>query len=362
LLESLEKIRSISPGFTTTSVVTTGVSLVASGYDVPRARIFQDELVDRVSALPGVESAAYARVTPLGYATYSTTPIAVDGYQPLPDEQPDVEYNQVGPGYLATLGIPLLSGREFARSDDENAPLVAIVNRTMANRYWGGQDPIGHRLQVKGRWARVVGVVADSKYESVRETPRPFFYVPLWQDFDREPDLNIRTSQPLSSVRAALVREVHALDPNLALYEMITLHEQVNRSTSPQLVAVTLVSILGGLALLLAGVGLYGVMSYAVAQSTRELGLRMALGAGAWNLLRLVISRGLRLTAGGVLFGVVAALALTRLLGSLLYKVSPHDPWVFGSALAVMTVTAISACLLPAWRAARTDPARVLRD
>jgi ABC-type antimicrobial peptide transport system permease subunit len=151
------------------------------------------------------------------------------------------------------------------------------------------------------------------------------------------------------------------LDGNLALYEMITLREQVNRSTSPQLVAVTLVSILGGLALLLAGVGLYGVMSYAVAQSTRELGLRMALGAGAANLLRLVISRGLRLTAGGVLFGAIAALALTKLLGKLLYNVSPHDPWVFGSALAVMALTALSACLLPAWRAARTDPARVLR-
>lgn len=161
---------------------------------------------------------------------------------------------------------------------------------------------------------------------------------------------------------AALIREVHALDQNLALSEMITLQEQVNRSTSPQLVAVTLVSLLGGLALLLAAVGLYGVMSYAVAQSTRELGMRMALGASAAHLLRLVISRGLRLTAAGVLFGIVAALALTRLLGRLLFNVSPHDPAVFGSALAVMTITAISACLLPAWRAARTDPARVLRD
>ena len=143
---------------------------------------------------------------------------------------------------------------------------------------------------------------------------------------------------------------------------MITLQEQVNRSTSSQLVAVTLVSILGGLALLLAGVGLYGVMSYAVAQSTRELGLLMALGASGANLLRLVISRGLRLTAGGILFGTVAALALTRLLSQLLYKVSPHDPLVFGSALAVMAITAISACLLPAWRASRTDPARILRN
>jgi predicted permease len=362
LLKSLEKIRSIDPGFTTTRVVTTGVPLVAAGYDVPRAKLLQDELIDRLSALPGVESAVFARVTPLGYVTFSSAPIAVDGYKPSRDEEPEVEYNQVGPGYLATLGIPLVSGREFARTDDENAPLVAIVNRTMVTRYWGGQDPIGRRLQVKDRWARVVGVVADSKYESVRETPRPFFYVPLRQDFAREPELHIRTTQSLASTRAAVIREVHALDPNLALYEMITLQEQVNRSTSPQLVAVKLISILGALALLLAGVGLYGVMSYAVAQSRRELGLRMALGAQSTNLLQLVISRGLRLIVGGVLFGAVAGLALTRLLGDLLYKVSPHDPAVFASAFVVMIAIGVTACLLPAWRASRTDPARVLRD
>jgi macrolide transport system ATP-binding/permease protein len=362
LLQSLEKIRTASPGFSTTRVVTTGVSLVAAGYGVPQARIFQDELIDRLSALPGIESAAFAGITPLGYKTYSSTPIAVDGYEPAPREQPAIEYNQVGPGYFATLGVPLLSGREFARTDDEAAPLVAIVNRTMMMRYWRGQDPVGRRLRIKGGWARVVGVAADSKYESMRETPMPFFYVPLRQDFIRGPALNIRTTLPLRNVLATLVREVHALDENLALSEMITLQEQVNRSTSPQLVAVTLVSTLGGLALLLASVGLYGVMSYTVAQSRRELGLRMALGADAANLLRLVISRGLRLTAAGVLLGVIVALALTRLLGNLLYNVSPHDPVVFASALAVMTVTAIGACLSPAWRAARTDPARVLRD
>jgi predicted permease len=273
-----------------------------------------------------------------------------------------VEYNQVGPGYFTTLGIPLVSGREFERSDNESAPLVAIVNRAMVMRYWAGEDPVGRRLQVKGGWARVVGVAADSKYESMREATKPFFYVPLRQEFVRGAALNIRTSQPVASIRAALVREVQALDENLALSEMITLQEQVNRSTSPQLVAVTLVSILGGLALLLAGIGLYGVISYAVAQSRRELGLRMALGAGGANLIRLVISRGLRLTGAGVIFGMVAALILTRLLGPLLYGVNPHDPLIFGLALLVMTTTALAACLFPAWRASRTDPARVLRD
>lgn len=362
LLESLHQIRNTSPGFSTTRVAVTGVSLVAAGYDAPRAKAFQDELIRRLSGLPGIESAAFAAVTPLGYIGYSSSPIAVDGYQPSPDEQPEVEYNQVGPGYLATLGIPLLSGREFARSDDENAPLVAIVNRTMMMRYWDGRDPVGDRIQVKGRWARVVGVAADSKYESMAETPKPFFYVPLRQDFVIEPDLNIRTTQSLQSTLATVLREVHALDPNLPLYEMITLQEQVNRATSSSLVAVTLVSTLGGLALLLAAVGLYGVMSYSVAQSTRELGLRMALGADARNLLRLVISRGLRLTTGGVILGGIAALVLTRLLGQLLYNVSPRDPLVFGAALVTMTVITISACLLPAWRASRTDPARALRD
>lgn len=362
LLESLEKIRTAAPGFSTTSVVTTSVPLAAAGYGVPEAKNFQDELVDRLAALPGVESAAFARLAPLGYGTYSSTPIAVDGYQPSLEEQPSIDYNQVGPAYFTTMGIPLLSGREFTRVDNETAPLVAIVNQTMMMRYWGGHDPVGRRLQIKGRWAQVVGIVADSKYESMRESVKPFFYVPLQQDFATASVLHIRTTQSLQGIRAAVVREVHGLDENLALNEMITLQEQVNRSTSPQLVAVTLVSTLGGLALLLAGVGLYGVISCSVAQSRRELGLRMALGADASTLLRLVISRGLRLTAGGVLFGAVIGLALTRLLGKLLYNVSPHDPWIFGSALVVMTITTISACLLPGLRAARTDPARVLRE
>jgi predicted permease len=362
LLQSLQKIRTTSPGFSTTNVVETGVSLVSAGYDVPHAKTFQEELIARVKALPGVESAAFARQTPLGYGTYSSSPIAVDGYQPPPEEQPAIDYNQVSPDYFATLGIPLLSGREFTRADDENAQLVAIVNQTMAARYWRDQNPIDRRLQVKGRWVRVIGVAADTKYESMRESAKPFFYVPLLQDFVRGPELYIRTAQPLQSISAALLREVHALDANLALYEMITLQEQVDRSTSPQLVAVTLVSILGGLALLLAAVGLYGVMSYAVAQSIRELGLRMALGAGIASVFGRVISRGLRLTAVGVLCGATAGLAVTRLFGKLLYNVSPNDPLAFVSAVAVMTITSVAACLLPAWRATRTDPARVLRD
>ncbi|HKV63508.1 MAG TPA: ABC transporter permease [Candidatus Acidoferrum sp.] len=362
LLQSLQKIRNTSPGFSTRNVLDTGVNLVSAGYDAPHAQSFQDELLQRVKALPGVELAAFARMTPLSYGSYSSTTIAVDGYQPPPEEQPIVEYNEVGPEYFPTMGISLVSGREFTRADDEKTALVVIVNETMAAKYWSGKNPIGERVQVKGRWMQVVGVAKDSKYESVQETPKPFFYVPLRQNFSRGAGLFIRTPLSPETMATALARAVRTLDGNLALYEVITLQEQVDRSTSPQQVAVTLVGVLGGLALLLAAIGLYGVMSYAVSQSTRELGLRMALGAGASNLLRLVLSRGLALTAGGVALGMAVALALTRLLGNLLYNVSPRDPLTFGSALVVMTMAALAACFLPAWRATRTDPSRALRE
>jgi macrolide transport system ATP-binding/permease protein len=362
LLQSLQQVRTASPGFSTHDVLFTAVDLVSAGYDPQRAKGFQDELIDRVQALPGVEAATFARVTPLGYGTYSSTPIVVDGYQPPPDEQPTAEYNEVGPAYLVTMGIPLVSGREFTRSDNETAALVAVVNETMAAQFWPRGNPVGQRVQVKGRWMQIVGVAKDSKYQSLRETPKPFFYVPRRQNFSVGAGLYIRTPLSPQTIAAELGREVRALDPNLAPYEVITLQEQVDRSTSAQLVAVTLVGVLGALALLLAAIGLYGVMSYAVSQSTRELGLRMALGAGVSNVLRLVLSRGLALTASGVALGAGVALALTRLLGNLLYKVSPRDPLAFGSAFVVMVLASLAACFLPAWRATRTDPARALRD
>lgn len=362
LVQSLQKIRTTNPGFSTDRVLTTAVDLVSAGYDVPRAKTFQDELLDRVVALPGVESAAFARVTPLGYGAYSSSPIAVDGYNVPPEEEPVVEYNEVGPAYFATMGIPVVSGREFNRSDDESGALVAVVNETMVTQFWRGKNPLGQRVQVKGRWMTIVGVAKDSKYQSMRDQSKPFFYVPRRQNFAIGASLNIRTPLNPRTIGDELAREVQSLDGNLALYEVITLQEQVDRSTSPQKVAVTLLAVLGGLALSLAAIGLYGVMSYAVSQSTRELGLRMALGARASDLLRLVMVQGLALTAAGVLLGLAAALLLTRLLGTYLYRVSPHDPRAFVVALAVMLATAIAASCLPAWRATRIDPMRALRQ
>jgi predicted permease len=362
VLRSIREMRTASPGFATRDVLITGIDLLSAGYDTGRAKDFDDELIDRIQGIGGVRSAAFARIRPFSYLPYSSAPIAVDGYQPAPDEQPTAEYNEVGPAYFATMGIALGSGREFTRADDETAALVAVVNQTLAARFWRGQDPIGRRLQVKGRWLRVVGVARDAKYESFLEAPKPFFYVPLRQSYSPRKALQIRTAQPPSTLAAALAREIHALDPALAPLEVVPMWELVNRSTASQRISVTLLSIFGGLALLLAAVGLYGVMSYAVSQRRRELGLRLALGASAADLMRLLMANGLALTAGGVALGVVAALGLTRLLGYILYQVSPRDPLAFGLAFAVMTIASLAACFIPAWRAPRIDPVQALRE
>jgi predicted permease len=362
LIRSVQEIRTASPGFATQDVLTTGLDLFSAGYDPQRAKEFQDRLIDRVRALGGVESAAWARVRPFSDIPYSSAPIVVDGYRAARDEQPAVDANEVGPDYFATLRIPLVSGREFTPDDRETSPLVAVVNEAMAAKYWKSGDPVGKRVQVNGRWMQVVGVAKQAKYGSFLETPKPFLYVPLRQNFSVRAVLHIRTAQAPGTIATALAREIHALDASLAPQEVITLREHVDRSTAPQRIAVTLLSLFGGLALLLAAVGLYGVMSYVVSQRRRELGLRLALGASAADLLRLVMSYGLVLTAGGVILGAAVALATTPLLGYILYQVSPRDPLAFGSAFLVMAIASLAACLVPAWRAPRIDPVRALRD
>ena len=361
LMRSVWAIQNTSPGFATGNLLTSSIDFVSAGYDVPRTLNFEDDLVDRFRGISGVQSVAFSRVRPFTYIGYSSAPIAVEGYQTPPGEQPTVDYNEVSPGYLSTLGIPLVSGREFTRADNGTSLPVVVVNEPMAAQYWRGQDPVGRRLQVNGRWLQVVGVAKLSKYASLVEPAKPFFYVPMRQS-RRGETLFVRTTLAPETVTKLLVREVHALDSNLAPGEAITMREQVDRMSWTQRAAMTLLTIFGGLALLLAAVGLYGVMSYTVSQSTRELGLRMALGARASDLLRLVMSHGVVLTLAGALLGAAAALSLTRLLGDLLFKTSPRDPLAFAAAFLIMAVASLAACFLPAWKATRTDPVRALRD
>ncbi len=355
VVRSLTLMRAASPGFSTREVSTTGIDLVAAGYDPPRARVFQDELLARLASVAGVESAAFARVVPFSVRGYSTAPIAVDGFDAPPDEPPMVDYDEIGPGYLSTMGIPLVEGREFTRRDDETSEPVGIVNEAMAAHFWRGQDPVNRRLVVKGRSLRVVGVARTAKYESLLEPTRRFFYVPLRQTVIGQ-GLVVRTRLRPETLAATLARETRALDPNVAPSEVITLREQVARTTSSQSMAVTLLMVFGGLGLLLSTIGLYGVMASAVSQSVREFAVRQALGASPSDLVRLVMARGLALAAAGLAVGAGAAFELTRLLGHLLYGVGPRDPVSFGTALVVMAAATTAACVMPAWRAARLDP------
>ena len=363
LIESVRNIRAADPGFSTENLLTTSIDFASTKYDLPRAKAFQDALVDRLEAINGVESASFSDSQPFSYAPFPTAGTAVEGYEPGKDEQLRIEYNSVSPEYLKTIGIPLMRGREFTRADNETSPAVAVVNEKMVSQYWRGRDPIGKRFQMDGKRVEVVGIARQAEYDALGEPPKPFFYVPLRQNPAVEASLNIRTSRAPAAIESQVVHEIRALDANLAPGEIITMRTQVNRiALASQQFGVTLLGIFGVLAVLLAAVGLYGVMSYAVNQKARELGMRMALGATTAQVLRLVLSRGFTLVSVGVLIGAGVTLELTRLIASLLFKVSPRDPVAFGSAVLVMSVTALVALWLPAQRAARIDPARAVRE
>jgi predicted permease len=362
VITSLQRTRATSPGFVEDGVITTNVNLFSQGYDTARSKVFSSALLNRIQAIGGVQSAALAG-TPMfePAAPFGSSVIATDVYQPARDEQPTANLNEVSPDYFATLGIPILRGRSFTRADDDTTAPVAIVNETMAATFWPNADPVGKRLQAYGRWMQVVGVAKDIKYQSLPDPPRPLFYVPFRQRAKTWFAIHVRTRAGPVVIRPELVRELHALDPNVDPYEVLTMREEVERSMSGQRIVVAVLSVFASLALGLAAIGLYGVMSYVVSQSTRELGLRMALGAMPRDVAGLVLSRGLVLTTLGVVIGGAIAFGTTRLLGDLLFKVSPRDPVVFGAALGLMLLASVLACFLPAWRAARTDLVSSLR-
>src|SRR5256884_776420 len=291
LLQSLQRMQNTSPGFST-DVIVSGADLFSAGYNLERAKAFHTQLLDRVREIPGVESATLARLVPFSYGVFSSAPLEIDGYQPAPDEQLNISYNEVAEDYFKTLRIPIVAGREFQRTDDENAVPVAIINETMAGKYWPGKDPIGQRLKLKDRWLHIAGHASNVNYENKMELPRAFFYVPTRQNFFVSNSLLISSRETPAAISGALAREVKALDATLAPTAPFRVQEQVDRKGYTQRLAATLIAIFGAMALFLASIGLYAVMSYSVSQTTRELGMRMALGANARDILRLVLSRG----------------------------------------------------------------------
>jgi len=290
--------------------------------------------------------------------------VIIEGHQAQPGEDTEIDLNIVALNYFETMGITLMRGRGFSAQDNESAPLVAIINEAMARRYWPDQDPIARKFRIsgpKGPFIEIAGVVKTGIYRSIGEEPIPYIYLPSAQNQAGGFTIIVKTAGNPLALAAALRAEVHGLDGNLPVFDVKTMNGHIGEAISQERMIATLLGIFGSLALILAAVGIYGVMSYSVTQRRREIGVRMALGAESGDILKLIVGRGLVLTLSGVGIGLAGALALTRLATGLLFGVSATDPPTFLAISALLTAVALTASFLPARRATKVDPMVALR-
>jgi predicted permease len=333
-----------------------------SGYDEGRGREFYRRLVERTRNLPGVQSTTLARRLPLTLGGIAFANVTIDGYAPVPEEDMRLNYETVGAHYFQTMRIPLVRGRDFDERDNERAQRVVVINETMAHRYWPKGNALGQRLKLTNDWLEVVGVAKDVKNRSLSEAPQPFLYLPLFQDYRSNMIVVARTATNPEQAFHAVQAEVAALDPEMPIFDVKTFEEHIGVSLFLQRMAATLLSIFGLLALSLAALGLYGVMAYAVNQRTRELGIRISIGAARGDVLKLILGQAVALAAIGITGGLVTALAATRFAANLLYGISPADPVTFSSIAALLLLVAVVAGYFPARRATRIDPMIALRS
>ena len=363
-LRSLLSAGSVDPGFRINNRLVITLDLDILGYSETSGRAFYNQLIDNLGALPGVQSASVANHLPLGFANMATA-VTIDGYQPPPGEPGiSVGFVGVGPGYYRTMGIPLLHGREFTRQDNDAAQGVAIINEAMARRYWPGQDPVGKQISLaygKRQRLEIVGVVATGKYRSLQEEDQPYMFRPFSQVYEAQAALVVQTAGDPRPMVATVERAIHALDANLPVLDAETLAQYMSIPLFVPRFTGTLLGVFGLLALLLAAVGLSGVVAYYVGLRTREIGVHLALGAERRDVLKLVVKQGMRLSLVGVGIGLVAALAVSRVLSGLLFGVRSTDPVTYLAAAVVLVATTLLACYLPARRATRVDPVVALR-
>ena len=361
-VKSLQRLQTIDPGFESSKVMTASVDVALNGYDESRGQAFFAQLSERVARLPGAESVSLARnVAFSGF--FMIRSATIEGYQPQPDERLAFNLEVISANYFQTLSTPLIHGREFTAQDGKGAPLVVIVNEATARQYWPGQEAVGKRLKYGNvnQFAEVVGVVRNIRDKSLIADPRPAIYVPLQQYYMPDITLHVRTASESQTMLAALRREIQTLDATMPVYNLMTLAEQKDGTLYTERLAAALLTVFGVVAMVLAAIGLYGVLSYAVTERTRELGIRTALGARRRDLVRLVAGQGLTLTLIGSVIGVGAALALTRLIENLLFGVSPTDPLTFVMIPLLLAAVTLVACWVPARRATRVDPLVALR-
>jgi predicted permease len=363
-VRSLRRALNLNLGFNPERVATVSVNLGLQRYDETRADAFFGRLSERIAASPGVQSACWAAVVPLGGERW-TESIQIEGYQPQPGERMSVDTNFVTPDYFRTLEIPLLQGHDFSDRDRAGAPNVAIINQAMARKYWPGRDPIGKQF-IKGKAdVTIIGVAQDAKFQNLRELPQPQLFLPLAQ---RMSDVGlgtvnflVRTAGDPTSVFPSVAREARQIDDTLPLFNVKPLGENISDLLTAQRLGSALLGLFSMLALTLSVVGIYGVVAYSVSQRTREIGIRLALGAQRRDILRLVLGQGSIPILLGIILGTAAAAAAARMMAGFLYGVAATDPAAFAGSTLLLSVAALLASYVPARWATKVDPMVALR-
>ena len=362
-LASFRHVSSIRPGFDPDHVAIAQLDLSAGNYDASEAASFYQRYTAQLQRQPRISAVAYSDYAPLSVSSGSWEDLQVQGFVPAPGENMKIYRSLVSPGYFNLLKIPLLTGRDFTALDNASAPPVMIVNQEFVRRFVPGGIAVGRKVQGWGKWFTIVGVVQDTKIYRLTETPTPYFYVPMTQIYRPEMGLVffVRTSGSVDSAISSLRREAQAADPVVPVFDAMSLDDFIEASLSPQKIASSLLSVLGTVSLLLAAIGLYGVMAYSVAQRTNEIGIRMALGAQRMNVARLIVRQGMIYALTGLAAGAIAAAALARLASSALVGISPLAPAIYAMTGTITILLAFASIALPAWRAVSVDPLTALR-
>jgi predicted permease len=364
-LRSFIAAQSLSPGFEAHGVVTASMDMFQSGYTGERLRDFRNRTIETMTTLPGVTSAAFGSRLPLGMGGNNSMGVSIDGYTPRDNEEIVIAYSTVGPRYFETLSIPIREGREYAITDTADSANVMVINEAMARRYWPNGNALGGRIRTGGTTvAEVVGIVADSKYGSINERPFPQMFLPMGRYNVSTLRLFVKTSGPAEPLVGQVRNAIHSLDATLPIYDARTLDEHMHGALFAQLMAADLLGGMGVLAVLLAAIGLYGVMSYAVSQRTQEMGIRLALGASPQSLLSMIVGQGMKLTTIGLVIGLALALGAFGSIGAvrtLLPGISPLDPITFIAVPIVLASIALLATWIPGRRAGKVDPLVALR-
>jgi predicted permease len=359
-VRSFHATQKFDPGFNPNHVLLESYDLAPNGYNEATGVAFDRQAIENVEALPGVQSACLSDWVPLGFGSNSDE-FTPEGYEAGPHEAIGAGVAHISPQYFSTLGIALVSGRDFAPQDSASSKPVVIVNQALANRYWPKQSPLGKRMQIEGKPATVIGVASTTHYFDLSERPQLFLYLPLYQFYNANVTVHVRTAGDASAYAATIADSLHKLNAGLPVSDIILMTAWIGASSFVQRMAGTFVGAFGALALLLTAVGIYGVSAYCTRQRTHEIGIRMALGAQRADVLRLTLGQGARITLLGVGTGLLTAFGVAQLMSSLLYGVSATDPVTFAGVALLLTLVALFACYIPARRATRVDPMAALR-